>query len=84
MDAEEEFGIAIADHAMQDVVTVGAFHDLVVGLVRAGGSPELRDRPHLEEHLWSRIRALAAEHGYDATPDQITRSTRFVEDLGYG
>jgi hypothetical protein len=28
--------------------------------------------------------ALAANHGYDVKAENITRETRFIEDLGYG
>ena len=84
MDAEEEFGISVPDNASQSVVTVGDFYDVVLALVREIGRSELRARDDLEEYLWSRVTALAAEHAYEVSRDDITRSSRFVEDLGYG
>jgi hypothetical protein len=82
MDCEDEFGIKIPDEAAGDVRTVGQFFDLVLALTRSNGKPELRQRPHLEQYVWDRVRYFcvrpAKEFGF------ITRSTRFVEDLGYG
>ena len=84
MDAEDEFGISLPDKVLQSVVTAGDFYDVVLPLVRQTGKSELRDRDDLEEYLWSRVQALAAEKAYDVRPEEITRTTRFVEDLGYG
>ena len=74
MNAEDEFGISLPDHAMHAVLP----------LVRAGGKTALRVRDDLKEYLWSRVKALAAQQSYGVSPEQITRETRFVEDLGYG
>jgi hypothetical protein len=86
MDAEDEFGIKIdsLDDYGQSVMTVGAFYDLVLRLVRELPRSELARRPDLESHVWNRVAVLAAKHGYDLKPEQITRETRFIEDLGYG
>lgn len=84
MDAEDEFGIALPDTALQDIATVGAFYDVIVPLVRANGAAELRVRDDLEQYLWSRVRVLAARPSAGVAPEHISRSTRFVEDLGYG
>jgi len=85
MDAEDEFGIKIegVDDYGQSVMTVGAFYDLVLRLIRQS-RPELAQRPDIESHVWSRVKVLAVKHGYDLKPEQITRETRFIEDLGYG
>jgi len=86
MNAEDEFDIAIGsvDDDGQAVRTVGAFHDLVLRLVRANPSSELARRADLEQYLWTRITALAAKNGKGLSREQITRETRFIEDLGYG
>ena len=86
MDAEDEFGIEVesVDDYGQSVMTVGAFYDLVLRLVREQPRSELARRTDLESHLWNRVAALAAKHGSDLKPEQITRETRFIEDLGYG
>ena len=83
MAVEDEFGIAVPDELMQRVVTVGEFYDAILPLVRETGPPELRARTDLEEYLWSRVKTLAAEP-YGIRPEEVTRATRFVEDLGYG
>ena len=85
VEAEDEFGIKIdsVNNYGQSVMTVGAFYDLVLRLVRQSGS-ELARRPDLESHLWNRVRVLAAQFGYDLKPEQIERHTRFIEDWGYG
>jgi hypothetical protein len=84
MDVEDEFGIRVPDEAAQCVTTVGEFFDVVLPLVRDNGAAELGDRTDREEYLWARIKTLAAKNGYDVRAEEITRSTRFVEDLGYG
>ena len=89
MDAEDEFGIAVPDELLQRVVTVGDFYDAVLQLVRENGPAELRSRDDLEEYLWERVKVLAAEptktfQTQYVRPEQITRATRFREDLGYG
>jgi hypothetical protein len=82
MDCEDEFGIKIPDEAAGNVNTVGDFFDLVLSLTRNNGKPELRQRADLEQHAWDRVRYFCVrpqkEYGF------ITRSTRFIEDLGYG
>jgi len=84
MDVEDAFGIALPDEPMQRMVTVGDLYDLVLPLVRETGPEALRGRADLEAHLWLRVRELAAAHAYKVRPEEITRDTRFVEDLGYG
>ena len=86
MDSEDEFDIkidAVDDHG-QSVNTVGAFYDLVLRHVRASPGSDLAQRTDLESYLWKRVAALAAKHGHHLKPEQITRETRFVQDLGYG
>ena len=89
MGFEDEFGIAVPDEILQRMVTVGDFYDAVLQLVRENGRAELRSRDDLDEYLWLRVKALAAEQtrtfeAQHVRPEQITRATRFVEDLGYG
>lgn len=83
MDIEKEFDIEIPDTAMQHVRTVGEFHDEVAKFLREQ-RPDLSERPGFEHHLWSRISTIAADNGYNITPAQVSRDSRFVEDLGYG
>jgi hypothetical protein len=78
------FSISVPDEVLQCVLTVGDFYDAILPLVRAHGAAELRSRADLGQYLWSRVQVLAATHGYDVRPQEITRATRFAEDLGYG
>lgn len=84
VDCEAEFGISIPDAAAAGVRTVGQFSDLVVALVRSGGKPELRQRPDLEQYAWDRVRHFCVRPVSQDDFAFVTRSTRFVEDLGYG
>lgn len=83
MDAEDEFGVKITD-AQGSVSTVGEFYDMVLCRIRSKANSDLAQRPDLEMHVWKRLAEIAASHGYDMKPEQITRETRFIEDLGYG
>jgi hypothetical protein len=82
MDCEDEFGISIPDAAVGKVRTVGEFFDLILALIRSSGKPELRQRPDLEQYSWDRVRYFCIRPQKDF--EFITRSTRFIEDLGYG
>ena len=82
MDCEDEFGISIPDKAAGEVRTVGQFFDLVLALTRSDGKPELRQRPDLEQYAWDRMRCFCVRPQKQCA--FITRSTRFIEDLGYG
>jgi hypothetical protein len=82
MDCEAEFGISIPDEAAGDVKTVGQFFDVVLALARSHGKPELRQRPDLEQYAWDRVRQFCVGRHKDFA--FITRSTRFLEDLGFG
>lgn len=86
MDAEDEFGISIdrSEGYGQSVTTVGEFYDLVLRLVRASPKSELAPLADLESYVWNRVAALIAKHGHGLKPEQVTRDTRFIEDLGYG
>ena len=84
MQAEDEFGISIPDREGQQVKTAGEFYDLVRMLIRQSQTSTLRNRIDLESHLWSRIQCIVAQNGYNTRPDEVSRATRFVEDLGYG
>lgn len=82
MDCEDEFGILIPDEAAGEVRTVGQFYDLVLALTRSHGKPGLRQRADLEQYAWDRVRNFCVRPQEDLA--SITRSTRFIEDLGYG
>jgi hypothetical protein len=82
MDCEDEFGISIPDAAAGEIRTVGQFFDLVLTLTRTSGKPEVRQRRDLEQYAWDRVRSFCVPPREDFT--FITRSTRFIEDLGYG
>lgn len=82
MDCEDEFGISIPDAAVSEIETVGQFFDLVLALTHSGGKPELRQRPDLKKYAWDRVRYFCVRPQKDFA--FITRSTRFIEDLGYG
>jgi acyl carrier protein len=86
MEIEDELGIAIEaeDQYGQAVNTVGAFYDLVLRVVRESAGTKLLRRVKLEEYVWDVVAKLAAEHGYGLKAEEITRETRFIEDLGYG
>lgn len=86
MEVEDEFGITIdsTDDHDQSVMTVGAFYDLVLRLIRENPQLEIAKWANLELHVWNRLTVLVTQHGYDLKPDQVTRETRFIEDLGYG
>ena len=87
MDCEDEFGIFIPDADAARVRTVGELHDLVLALTRDGGKPQLRQRPDLEQYAWDRVCALCTRGAPCMTEEDATtiaRSTRFIEDLGYG
>ena len=82
LDCEEEFGISIPETAVSEIRTVGQFLDLVLTLTRRSGKPELRQRPDLEQYAWDRVRYFCVRPRKDF--GHITRSTRFIEDLGCG
>ncbi len=82
MDCEDEFGISIPSAAVSDVRTVGQFFDLVLMLIRSSGKPELRERLDLEQYVWDRVCYFSLRQQKDLK--SVTRSTRFMEDLGYG
>ena len=87
MDCEDEFGISIPDAAVSDVRTVGEFFDIVLTLIRSTGKPELRHRPDLEEYAWDRVCSICGRlflRMIQKDVTVITRSTRFIEDLGSG
>ena len=86
IEVENEFGIALdrADDYGQSAATVGVFYDMVLHAIRERPELEVTSRPDLESHVWTRLAAMAAEQGYGLKPEQITRETRFIEDLGYG
>lgn len=86
MDVEDEFGITIDDRDDygQSTATVGAFYDLVLRLIREHPESTLAERPDLEAYLWHRITAMVAKCGHNVKIKDITRQTRFIEDLGYG
>ena len=84
MEVEDEFAISISDEAAQQAVTVGDLYNLVLRLVRESETSPLRGRADLEEHVWSRVQFLAAQNGHRLRSKQVTRQTRFIEDLGYG
>lgn len=80
---EREFEIAIPDAVIEKLITVGDFYDAVYAEINRQ-RPELIAGPDFKEALWARIAQLSAELGYRVTPEQITRESRFSEDLGYG
>lgn len=82
MDCEDEFGIVIPDEAAGEIRTVGQLFDLVLALTRSNGKPELRERADLEQYAWDRVRYFCVRPQTDFA--FITRSTRFIEDLGHG
>jgi acyl carrier protein len=84
MDLEDEFGIDISDSIAQEMRTVGQMYDAILPIVRSNGKDAIRSRADLESFVWMRVRQLAAKHALDVEPPEITRETRFTEDLGYG
>lgn len=83
MDIERAYGITIPDDAMDNIHTLGDFHDLIAKLV-AEQKPERFAQASFHAELWPAIAHYATRNGYHSEPDTVTRQTRFVEDLGYG
>jgi len=86
LEVEDEFNISIDadDEFGQSAMTFGDFYDLVLRLVRADPNSALRQRPDLESLVWKRLSERAAQHGFGVRAQDITRETRFINDLGYG
>lgn len=84
MDCEDEFGITLPAAVASEVRTVGQFFDLVLTLIRSSGKPDLRQRPDLEQYAWDRVRYFCIRPIGEDDVALVTRSTRFIEDLGYG
>jgi acyl carrier protein len=83
MMVEDEFGITVPDLEMERARTMGDLYDLVLRLTQNTRSARLRQREDLDQHVWDRLAKFVAELG-DVPVETIQRSTRFIEDLGYG
>ena len=83
MDIEEAYGITVPDNAMNNIYTLGDFHDLIDRLVKEQ-QPELWASASFPKKLWPDIAHFATRNGYNSEPDTVTRASRFVEDVGYG
>lgn len=84
MDVEDEFGIKVPDDIAGDVRTVGALHDAVMAIVMNSKTAAIRERADLNEFVWKRLCELSAKLSSGVKARQISRATRFIEDLGYG
>ena len=75
MAFEEEFEIEIPDTSAEAMVTVGDVVDFVAAeLLRHGRTAD-------SIAIYHRVKGVTVRH-LNVDPDKITRSSRFVEDLG--
>ena len=75
MAFEEEFEIEIPDASAEAMVTVGDVVDFVA-------SQFLRRGEKVDNiAIYHRVKGITVRH-LNVDPDEITRSSRFVEDLG--
>jgi hypothetical protein len=84
MNVEDAFGIAIPDELASEIRTVGQLNDTVMELIRSNGNSALLTRADLESFVWQTLCKLSAKLASGTKPSDIKRSTRFLEDLGYG
>lgn len=80
---EEEFDIDLPAAVIEKLTTVGDFYDDVYAIIEQT-HPALANEDEFKGRLWKRIATLSADLGCRVPPDQVTRQTRFTEDLGYG
>ena len=83
MDVEDTFGISISDDAAQEILTVGQLHDEVLRLLQISDAKKWLVRPNAEQEIWKKLRELSADLASGVKASQITRETRFIQDLGY-
>ena len=75
MAFEEEFEIEIPDASAEEIVTVGDVVDFVAAeFLRRGEKAD-------SVAIYHRVKGITVRH-LSVDPDKITRSSRFVEDLG--
>ena len=77
MSVEEEFGIDIPDSLAEKISTVGDLADIVASELARSGQRADPDR------IFERIRTHTAEWAV-VSLEQVTRESRFVQDLGLG
>jgi len=84
MDVEDAFDISIPNEMAQRIQTVGQLHDAVVTLLRANDNRDWLSRTDFENQVWHQLCELTAQVATDVKTSQITRDTRFIQDLGFG
>jgi hypothetical protein len=84
LNVEDAFGISIPDDIASDVRTVGQLHSVILDLLRAKDDRAWLSRPDGEQAVWFKVATLAAKLSSGVRPADVTPSTRFIEDLGYG
>lgn len=72
MCIEEEFDLEISDEDAEKLITAGMMADYLVQKQKAPLEQQ--------EEIWQRLCAVIADQCV-VRPEQITRNTRFVEDL---
>jgi acyl carrier protein len=76
MATEEEFGIQITDADAEMIVRVGELHAFVVRKLRE------RNEPGVDEtDIWKRFQQVVVDQ-LGVSPESVTPSARFIEDLG--
>ena len=81
MTHEGVFKISISHDETAGMRTAGDVHDVVIAKLRANGN-------HVdEEELWRELTKLILETGDYRKPERqvaVSRSTRLIDDLGWG
>ena len=84
LEAEEAFGISLADDEMVKTLTVGQFYEAIM---RELPSPEKKFclsaevADHDRNEVWESVRILVADQ-LGVELEKITKESRFVADLG--
>ena len=77
MALEEEFEVQISDRDAEKLVLVGQVSDYIAQKPREPGES------HGEDEIWNRVKRVVIEQ-LGVKPEQVTRQTNFVYDLGCG
>lgn len=75
LNVEAQFKISIPDRVAEKLYTVGALQGFIVAELNRIG------KPHDSQAVLLRVQALICEQ-LRLSPDQVTPSARFIEDLG--
>jgi hypothetical protein len=90
MNLEEALSLDLPDAAYEAIETVGQLRtvgdlvDFIVPLVHASQKNGNITPSELEASVLQTVCEHAAKLAHGVKPSQITRETRFIEDLGFG